>query len=154
MMRRELIIRELQGRLNDISIVNGYLVDVAFVFRNPDKEPSPEIMTCVNIFEMEDTTIGLSKRGASLPPVATKNMRVVLEMWGQSASAGRISTDVSDLLNSVRKSIFNDGITLGGVAKMVTEVETSRMFRPKTFNFIGGIGTVIEFIFIEDYSNL
>lgn len=154
MMQREIIIRELQGRLNDILIVNGYLVDVSYVFRNPEKEPSPDVMHCINIFEMEDTTVKVSTRGASIPPIYTKNFRVALEMWFKSASNGKVSTDVSDFLRSTRKSIFQDGVTLGGVASMVTEMETSRIFRPAISNYIGGIGIALEIIYIESYLNL
>ena len=61
---------------------------------------------------------------------------------------------MSAFLRSTRQVIFSDGITLGGLASMVTEVEVSRMFRPGISNSVGGIGTVLELIYIEDFSNL
>ncbi len=154
MMRRELIVRELQSRLNGITIANGYPLTVSYVFRNPEREPSPDRMPCVNMFEMEDSSVDFARRGGSLPPIITKNFRAILEMWLMSTSEGQVSTDVSAFLRSVRQVIFSDGITLGGVASMVTEVEVSRMFRPGISNSVGGIGTVLELIYIEDFSNL
>lgn len=153
-MKREEIIQELQRRLNQIKTDNGYPVSVRYVFRNPDVEPSPDTMPCINLFEMEDSSIELASRSASTPPIIKKNLRVVLEMWVKSTSEGRCSKDVSDFLKSVRQVVFSDGVTLGKYAAMVSEVEVSRMFRPDIQSNVGGIGTVLEFIYIEDFSTL
>jgi hypothetical protein len=154
MMQRELIVRELQKRLNDITVANGYPLTVSYIFRNPDDEPSPDTMPCVNIFEMEDTSMDFRNRGGSFPPIITKNFRVALEAWLVSTSEGLVSTDVSAFLRSERQVIFSDGVTLGGAVSIATEVEVSRVFRPGIANFVGGIGVVLEFIYIEDFSNL
>ena len=45
-------------------------------------------------------------------------------------------------------------VTLGGLVSMVLEEETSRVFRPDIKNNVVGIGQVLQFTYIEDFSNL
>ncbi len=147
-------VKEIQRRLYLITTANGHSLDNSYVFRNPEDEPSPDLMPCVNIFEMEDSPIHLQTRSASTPPISTQNLRLVLEMWYKSTSQGAGSVDIMLFLKSVRTVLFSDGITLGGTVKQMAEVEVSRVFRPAISNMIFGIGVVLELLYIEDFSNL
>lgn len=147
-------VKEIQRRLNLITIANGHPFTNSYVFRNPEDEPSPDLMPCVNIFEMEDAAIHLQARNASSPPISTQNLRLVLEMWYKSTSQGAGSVDIMLFLKSVRTVLFSDGITLGGAVKQMAEVEISRVFRPAISNKVFGIGVVLELVYIEDFSNL
>jgi len=153
-MVRESIIQELQLRMNSITVLDGYTNTVKYVFRNPEVEPSPETMPCINIFELEDLSVEFAKRSSSSPPIVKKNMRVALESWLQSSSEGNVSKDVSLFLKDIRTALFFDGTTLGDKAANVSESELSRVFRPGISNFIGGIGIILEVIYIEDFSHL
>jgi hypothetical protein len=154
MMQRDEIVVEVQKRLNGITTANGHPFDIAYVFRNPEEEPSVNRMPCINIFEFPDITVDEKQRGGSLKPIYKKEFQVVLEMWYVSASAGETSRDIMTFLKSVREVIFEGGITLGGKAKYVKEEEVSRVYRPGIGNNVVGIGQVLSFQYIEDFDTL
>lgn len=153
-MIKDDVVKEVQRRLNLITVANGYPFDNSYVFRNPEDEPSPDLMPCVNIFEMEDSPIHLQTRSASTPPISTQSLRLILEMWYKATSQGAGSVSIMLFLKSVRTALFSDGITLGNVVKQMAEVEVSRVFRPAISNRVFGIGVVLELLYVEDFSNL
>ena len=152
-MRRDDIVVEIQRRMNLVKIANGYDFDIAHVFRNPDGEPSPDLMPMTNIFEFPSTTTDETmRRGAKQKPVYKKFFRVALEHWWNSTNAGEASRDIMQFLKASRQTIFSDGQTLGGVATLVVEEEESRIYRP--LQYVVGIGEVLAIQFIEDFNNL
>ena len=153
-MKRDDIVIEIQARLNLITVGNGHPFDVDYIFRNPDEEPSPEQMPAINIFEMPDITTGGQQRKASDLPVYERQFTVALELWYKSVNPGIVSKDIMTFLKASRQVIFSDGVTLGGLVSMVLEEETSRVFRPDIKNNVVGIGQVLQFTYIEDFSNL
>ena len=153
-MKRDDIVIEVQRRLNLITTANGHPLDVAYVFRNPEEDPSPERMPCVNIFELPDTTLRQQSRTTKDMPIYEKNFSVVLEMWRASAEEGVVSRDILEFLKSVREVIFSDGETLGRRVAKCIEVEVSRVFRPRIGNHIVGIGQVLEFVYMEEFSKM
>lgn len=153
-MKRDDILVEVMTRLYAITQANGYTFDISYVFRNPEEEPDPRRMPCINLFELPDVTQTERKRGASLPPVYAKEFTLILEMWYVSSEEGSCSRDIMIFLKHVRTAIFQDGITLGGLASQVTEAEVSRVFRPGIANHVVGLGQVLQFLFLEDFSNL
>lgn len=138
--------------MNLIKIANGYAFDISHVYRNPDREPSPELMPMTNIFEFPSSTIESAKRGVSRKPVYKKFLRVVLEHWYNSESLGETSRDIMAYLRAARLTIFSDGQSLGGLASLVEEEEESRVYRPG--QNVVGIGEVLGIEFIEDFNNL
>jgi hypothetical protein len=144
---------EIQRRLNLIKIANGHPFDIQYVFRNPEEEPSPELMPLTNIFEFpsvtQDSTL---RRGASQKPAYKKFFRVALEHWYNSTTVGETSRDIMKFLESSRKVLFSDGQTLGGRASLVMEEEESRVYRP--LRTVVGIGQVIVFDYVEDFNQL
>jgi hypothetical protein len=132
--------------------VNGYEFDIGYVFRNPEVEPSPDLMPVTNIFEFPSTTIDSQKRGASKKPSYKKFFRVAMEHWYNSASQGETSRDIMKYLKAVRLCIFSDGQTLGKLASLVVEEEESKIYRPQ--HNVVGIGEVLAIEFIEDFNKL
>lgn len=151
-MQRDNIVVEIQSRMNSILIANGYAFDIKYVYRNPEGEPSPELMPMTNIFEFPSTTIESAKRGASQKPIYKKFFRVALEHWFNSASRGETSRDIMQFLRAARLAIFSDGQTLGGLASQVEEEEESRIYRP--LQNVVGIGEVLAIQFTEDFNKL
>lgn len=154
-MRRDNIVVEIQRRVNLIKIANGHDFDIRFVFRNPEEEPSPDLMPMTNIFEFPSvTTDSASSRGARSKPIYKQEFRVVLENWYLSESRGKVSRDIMKFLKSTREVIFSDGQTLGGLADLVMEEEVSRVYRPPVDNKAVGIGQVLLIHFKEDFNAL
>lgn len=151
-MQRDNIVVEIQRRVNLIKIANGHPFDIRYVFRNPEGEPSPDLMPMTNLFEFPSTTIESGKRGASQKPVYKKFFRIALEHWYNSASMGETSRDIMTFLKASRQVIFSDGQTLGGLASVVVEEEESRIYRP--LQNVVGIGEVLGIEFTEDFNNL
>ena len=151
-MRRDNIVVEIQRRLNLIKTSNGYDFDIAHVYRNPEGEPSPELMPMTNIFEFPSTTMDSASRGASQKPTYKKFFRVALEHWYQSASRGATNRDIMIYLKASRLAIFSDGQVLGGLASLVMEEEESRVYRP--LQNVVGIGQVLAIQFTEDFNKL
>lgn len=154
-MKRDRIVIEIIRRLNLIKEVNGYTFDLKMALRNPENEPSIDNMPMTNIFEFPEITLGEAKRrGASQPPIYTKELTVVMEHWYASDSRGSTTNDVYTYLSHSRKVLFLDGITLGRLCNNVEETEISRVYRPPIGNNIVGIGQVLNFRFIEDFAEL
>lgn len=154
-MQRDNITIEVQRRVNLITVVNGHPFDIAYVFRNPEEEPSPETMPLTNIFEFPSITLDSAlRRGASKKPIYKQEFRIVLENWFYSTSRGRTSRDIMIYLKSLREVIFSDGQTLGGLADLVMEEEVSRVYRPPIDNKVVGIGQVLLIHFKEDFNSL
>ena len=152
-MQRDNIVVEIQRRMNSIKIANGYSLDVRYVYRNPEGEPSPDLMPMTNIFEFPSTTMDETmRRGASQKPVYKKFFRVALEHWYNSDSLGETSRDIMQYLRASRLAIFSDGQTLGGLASLVVEEEESRVYRP--LQNVVGIGEVLAIQFTEDFNKL
>lgn len=151
-MQRDSIVVEIQTRMNSIKIANGYAFDVRHVLRNPEGEPSPELMPMTNIFEFPSTTTESGKRGASQKPIYKKFFRVVLEHWYNSTSMGETSRDIMKYLKASRLALFIDGQTLGGRASIVVEEEESRVYRP--LQNVVGLGEVLGIEFTEDFNKL
>lgn len=152
-MQRDSIVVEIQRRMNLIKVANGYTLDVRYVYRNPEGEPSPDLMPMTNIFEFPSTTVDETmRRGASQKPVYKKFFRVALEHWYNSASKGETSRDIMKYLKASRLAIFSDGQTLGGLASLVVEEEESRVYRP--LQNVVGIGEVLAIQFTEDFNKL
>jgi len=139
--------------MNSIKVANGYSLDVRYVYRNPEGEPSPDLMPMTNIFEFPSTTVDdTMRRGASQKPVYKKFFRVALEHWYNSTSMGETSRDIMKYLKASRLAIFSDGQTLGGLASLVVEEEESRVYRP--LQNVVGIGEVLAIQFTEDFNKL
>lgn len=154
-MKRDGIVIEILRRLNLIKVSNGYSFDLKMALRNPEDEPSVEDMPMTNVFEFPEINLGEAKRrGASLPPIYTKELTVVMEHWYVSASRGQTTKDVYTYLSSARKTMFSDGITLGRLCSNVEETEVSRIYRPPIGNNVVGIGQVLNFRYIEDFAEL
>lgn len=153
-MNRDSIVVEVQRRFHEISVASGYAYDVEYVLRNPEDEPSPDRMPSISIFELEDTMLDARLRGAENMPVYKRRLRIACEMWLQAATPGAVTKEVMALLKCCRQAIFFDGITLGRRVALAEETELSRVFRPDISNKIGGIGQVLEFEYIEDFSKL
>lgn len=151
-MQKDRIVTEIQRRINLIKTADGHSFDVAYVFRNPEEEPSPDLMPLTNIFEFPSTTLDSIKRGATKKPIYKKFFRVVLEHWYHSDSIGDTNKDLSKFLTSARLVIFSDGQTLGGLASAVVEEEESRVYRP--LPKVIGIGEVLGIEYIEDFNKL
>lgn len=152
-MQRDSIVIEIQRRINLIKIANGHPFDIRYVFRNPEGEPSAEMMPMTNIFEFPSVTMDETmRRGAKQKPVYKKFMRVALEHWYNSTSRGECSRDIMKFLKASRQEIFSDGQILGGLASLVIEEEESRVYRPQTT--VVGIGEVLAIQFTEDFNNL
>lgn len=151
-MQRDDIVVEIQRRVNLIKIANGHPFDIRYVFRNPEGEPSPDLMPMTNLFEFPSTTIDSVKRGASQKPIYKKFFRIALEHWYNSASKGETSRDIMTFLKASRGVLFSDGQTLGGLASIVVEEEESRIYRP--LQNVVGIGEVLGIEFTEDFNNL
>jgi hypothetical protein len=152
-LQRDNIVVEIQSRLNLIKIANGYDFDIRYIFRNPEGEPSPDLMPLTNIFEFSSSTVDETmRRGAKEKPVYKKFFRVVLEHWYNSASKGECSRDITTFLKAARLAIFADGQTLGGLASIIVEEEVSRVYRP--MHNVVGIGEVLSIQFTEDFNNL
>lgn len=152
-MQRDDIVIEIQRRLNLIKIANGHPFDIQYVFRNPEGEPSAEIMPMTNIFEFPSVTVDETmRRGARQKPVYKKFFRVALEHWYNSASRGECSRDIMLFLKASRQVLFSDGQILGGLASLIVEEEESRVYRPQTT--VVGIGEVLAIQFTEDFNNL
>ena len=154
-MKREELVTEVQRRFAGIKTANGYTLDVNHVFRNPEEEPNPSIMPLVNLFEMPDLLVSQKDRGATKPPIATRELVVVAECWMVATSEGKASKEISQFLKAARVAIFNDGITLGKKGVIgVAEIEVSRVYRPAIGNGVVGIGQVLRIRYLEDYSQL
>ena len=154
-MTRDSIVSEIMRRLLLVKVANGYTFDTRYVFQNPESEPLVESMPCVNLFEFAEITLDHAKnRGASQPPIYTKEFQVVIESWYASSSLGRTSKDITAFLKSNRKAIFSDGITLGRLCSLIQETEVSRVYRPPIGNNVVGIGQVLTIRFIEDFNSL
>ena len=152
-MQRDRIVVEIQRRINSIKIANGYEFDIRYVYRNPEGEPSPDLMPMTNIFEFPSTTVDETmRRGAKQKPVYKKFFRVAMEHWYNSDSMGETSRDIMQFLKAARLAIFSDGQTLGGLASLVVEEEESRVYRP--LQNVVGIGEVLAIQFTEDFNNL
>ena len=154
-MRRDNIVVEIQKRVNSITIANGFTFDIAYVYRNPDEEPSPDIMPLTNIFEFPSITLeSAPSRGGKSKPIYKQEFRVILENWYLSDSRGKTSRDIMTFLKHTRDVVFADGQTLGGLADLVQEEEVSRVYRPPVDNKAVGIGQVLLILFKEDFNNL
>lgn len=154
-MRRDNIVVEIQRRVNLITKANGHLFDIKYVFRNPEEEPSPDLMPLTNIFEFPSITLDTShSRGAKSKPIYKQEFRVVLENWYLSVSRGKVSRDIMQFLKSTREVIFSDGQILGGLADLVMEEEVSRVYRPPVDSKVVGIGQVLLIHFKEDFNSL
>lgn len=152
-MIRDDLVKELQRRLTLIKKANGDPFDLNFVLRNPETEPDADRMPAANIFEFPDVTTKAQSRSSSAPPVLTKEFSVAIEIWYVSKSEGETTPDIMVFLKLVRQKEFSDGITLGQRCAEVREDEVSRVFRPKLGSHIVGIGQVLTFEYIEDFSN-
>ena len=153
-MNRNTIAKEIQKRLVAITTGNGYSYSVTAVLRNPEEEPSPDLMPIITMFELTDRIDEERRLGASRMPAYKRSFQVALELWRKSTTSGLVSQDVLTMLSDVRKVIFADGTTLGGIASHVVELETSRIFRPPIGNYVGGIGILLEIKYTEDFSLL
>jgi len=154
-LQRDNIVVEIQKRVNGITIANGHGFDIQYVYRNPEEEPSSELMPMTNIFEFPSITLeSAASRGARSKPIYKQEFRVVLENWYLSTSRGKTSRDIMQYLKSTREVIFVDGQTLGGLADLVMEEEVSRVYRPPVDNKAVGIGQVLLIHFKEDFNNL
>lgn len=152
-MQRDRIVIEIQSRLNGITIVNGHPFDIKYVFRNPEGEPSPDLMPTINMYEFTSTTTDSTMiRGAKEKPIYKKFFRIALEHWYYSASEGDTNRDIMKFLKASRQVIFADGQTLGRLATLVVEEEESRIYRP--LPKVVGIGQVLAIQFVEDFNNL
>jgi hypothetical protein len=154
-LQRDNIVVEIQRRVNLITTANGHGFDIQYVFRNPEEEPSPDLMPMTNIFEFPSITLeSAPSRGATSKPIYKQEFRVILESWYKSTSRGKTSRDVMQYLKSTREVIFSDGQTLGRRADLVMEEEVSRVYRPDIDNKVVGIGQVLLIHFKEDFNNL
>lgn len=154
-MKRSSIVSEVMRRLNTIKIANGYTFDMKYVFQNPEDEPLVETMPCVNLFEFPEITLEQTKnRGASQPPIYTKEFKIVIESWYASASRGNTSKDITTFLKHNRQVLFGDGITLSRLCNLLEESEVSRVYRPAIGNNVVGIGQVLTIRYIEDFNAL
>lgn len=152
-MQRDNIVVEIQRRVNLIKTENGHPFDVRYVYRNPEGEPSPDLMPMTNIFEFPSTTVDETmRRGASQKPVYKKFFRVALEHWYNSDSRGEANRDIMIFLKASRQVLFSDGQTLGGLASLMVEEEESRVYRP--LQNVVGIGEVLAIQFTEDFNKL
>ena len=152
-MRRDEIVVEIQRRLNQIKVANGHPFDIQYVFRNPEEEPSPDLMPLTHIFEFPSVTEDRSNRtGATQPPIYKKFFRVALEHWFNSSSVGETNRDIMKYLKASRQVLFSDGQVLGGLASLVVEEEESRIYRP--LRTVVGIGEVLVITYVEDFNNL
>ena len=103
-MKRDGIVVEILRRLNSIKVANGYAFDVNPPLRNPETEPAVDLMPMTNVFEFPETTISETKRrGASQPPIYTKQFSVVMEHWYASTSRGKTTADIYSYLASARR---------------------------------------------------
>lgn len=154
-MRRDDIVVDVQRRMNRILIANGHPFDIKYVFRNPDEEPGLDFMPCSNVFEFPSITLDTApSRGARSKPIYKQEMRIVIEHWYLSATAGETNRDVNIYLKASRQEIFIDGQTLGGLADLVVEEEISRVYRPAIDKKVVGIGQVLAVQFKEDFNAL
>lgn len=153
-MIRDILVKELQRRLTLIKEVNGDPFDLDFVLRNPETEPDPAFMPTANIFEFPDVTTKAQSRSSTTPPVLSKEFSVAIELWYVSDSEGETTPDIMTFLKLARQKEFSDGITFGKRCSGVREEEVSRVFRPKIGSHIVGIGQVLTFEYMEDFSNL
>lgn len=151
-MLRDDVVVEIQRRLNLIKIANGHPFDIRYVFRNPEEEPSPDLMPLTNVFEFPSVTEDSASRGARQLPSYKKFFRVALEHWYKSETVGETNRDIMKYLKASRQVIFSDGQVLGGMVTLVMEEEESRIYRP--LRTVVGIGQVLVLQFTEDFNNL
>lgn len=153
-MKRDDTVIEIQRRLNQIRIVNGYDLNLTFIERNPEEDPDPLRMPMASVFEFPDVTTEIRSRGSTIPPCYRREFTILLELWYKSSSEGEVSRDISTFVRNARYALFNDGTTLGKVVTGLEEVELSRVYRPGLSGFIGGIGIVLKAQFVEDFNNI
>jgi len=152
---RDSIISEVMSRLYQIKTTNGYAFTVKYVFQNPEDEPLVDAMPCINLFEFPEVTLeGTKNRGASSPPIYTKEFKIVLESWYSSATRANTSKDITTFLKYNRKVLFSDGINLGRLCALLEESEVSRVYRPPIGNNVVGIGQVLTIRYVEDFNAL
>ena len=149
-MQRDNVVKEVQKRIYQITTGNGYDFSVNKVERNPEEQPDPDSMPLVQIFEFPEITLTNSTRGGM--PIQTKELQLVVEFFYKSASQGATTPDIIKFLRYIRKTIFQDGIALGGVAKEIVETEVSRVLRPPLGNRIVGMGEVLAIKYVEDFN--
>jgi hypothetical protein len=142
MLERETILREFWKRM---SAVTG----VAYTARNPKKPPSINSLPAIQIFEFTDRVLGTSQRGGY--PIYKRRMTVVAESFISASKEGASSAEIMAFLLLLKKSLYADGGTLGGLCSL-RETETSRVLRPATGGNVSGVGVSFELDYVEDTS--
>lgn len=145
MIERELIMQEFQDRFASVS-------GMVYVTRNPKDAPAPADLPMLQMFEMTDTVVELVTRRNG-KPVYKRALIVIAEMFISATTEGTSTGELSTFVNSVKKVLYADGHTLGGLCEF-RETEMSRILRPPVGELVTGVGIVFEVWYIEDTSKL
>ena len=142
MLQREKIIRELWRRF---TLVDG----IQYTARDPRDPPNVKQLPCVQFFELDDTVIKTSKRGASALPSYWRKLTVVAEMFILPQQEGSAGNELMDFVGKVKSQIYIDGDSLGRLCE-IKETEASRVLRPPVAAYVIGMGIVFEITYVED----
>lgn len=116
MVKRELIVREIEKRLWNIKQINGYSFDIT-VFRNPIDVPVT--FPCVNIYEMDDKVVSRDKSTRFTTPTYKRELEIIIEAVIECPDESTASIDLFTLYEDIRKALFADGDgSLGGLGEL------------------------------------
>ena len=146
MLKRETIIRELWSRFADVD-------GVEFTARNSKSPPGEADFPCILFFELGDDIFDRSKRGATQKPSFKRKLTLVVETYVIGASEEASSYEVMDFVEKIKKKLYVDGNSLGGLCE-INEIGSGRMLRPPMGGPVAGLGLSFEIIYIEDVGSL
>ena len=147
MLEREAILEEFWKRL---ASVDG----VKFTARNPSAPPSLEDLPVIQFFELNDSVVEPSSRGASARPIYKRELQLVVEVFIKAEQEASSTKELGLFVQEVKKALFTDGVTLGRRSVELSEIETGRILRPAVGGPIIGVGLAYKIRYIENIQTL
>ena len=120
---------------------------------NPKDAPSIDNLPGIQFFELGDVVVSKARRGATQKPIYKRRLTVVAELFLLATNESSANNELEVMIENVKKKIFADGNTLGGLCE-IDETEASRVLRPPVGGPVIGIGIGFEIAYIEDMSKL
>lgn len=144
MIKRENIISEFWERLYNVS-------GVTRVVRNPTTPVDLSSLPSINILEREDIVTDWTLRGNM--PKYKRRLELAVEAFINGTSEGAATKELMDFVNDIKRAIFADGSSLGGLCE-VRERECSDVAIGAGGEHIRAIGLVFDILYVEDVADI
>ena len=122
--------------------------------RNPVSPPSSGDFPTIQFFDMPAQVTDVRQHGKTRVPVYMWSAQIVIEPFVEAESEDSATDELNAFVKSIKKVVYQGGMTLGGNCKELVETEYSQYLRPPSSSLVIGISLFFNLKYIEDTSRL